>query len=203
MARHIEVIDIALPIEQAFELVADFARTSEWDPGVVSAKATTRAPLRAGSRFRVEVSLLGRTATYGYAITDFEPPSRVVLHGGDGRMLLVDEITLVSRGRGTRITWELRCDLAGLGRIADPLIDLVLPRIASRAAEGLRRYTRTLALRDRASQRPRKAKARPKATVQSKRTAASRGGQSAAAAKSQPKSDRKRNGEPVAREALS
>ncbi len=156
MARHVEVIDVALPIEEAFATVADFARTADWDPGVVSSKATTKAPLRKGSRFRVEVGLLGRTATYGYAITEFEPPSRVVLHGGDGHMQLFDEITLVSRGRGTRITWEVRCELSGIGRLANPLLDLALPVIVRRGAEGLRRYARTVVMRDHSAKRGRK-----------------------------------------------
>jgi hypothetical protein len=150
MARHVEVIDVPLAIEQAFDAIADFSKTAEWDPGVTSAIATTSAPLRVGSRFRVEVEILGRTQTYGYAITDYERPSRVVLRGGDGHVVLTDEITFVSRGRrGTRITYEVRSRGLGLMRLFDPLVDLALPFIARRAAAGLRRYARTIALRSR------------------------------------------------------
>ena len=155
MARHIEVIDVALPLEEAFEAIADFARTPEWDPGVVSAMATTAAPLRVGSRFRVEVELLGRRSAYGYAITELEAPSRVVLRGGDGVLQLVDDISFVRRGRATRITWELRCEVTGLRRLADPLIELVLARIARRSGEGLRRWARTQVLRARYKPRAR------------------------------------------------
>ncbi len=145
MIRFVEVIDVPLPPEQAFDAIADFSTTAEWDPGVKSATCTTSAELRVGSRFRLDVELLGRTRTYGYAITDYERPSRVVLQGGDAGTRLVDEITFVPRGRGTRITYEVRCELVGLGRLAEPLVDLVLPVIGRRAADGLRRYGERLA----------------------------------------------------------
>lgn len=155
MARYVEVIDVPLSIEAAFDALADFSRTAEWDPGVVSATRTTGDPIGVGSRFRVEVDLLGRRATYGYAITDYERPRRVVLRGGDGTTRLTDEITFVPRGRGTRITYEVCCELAGLLRIADPLVGVMLTWIGGRAVEGLRRFARTLALRERAAQRAR------------------------------------------------
>lgn len=152
-ARYVTVIDVPLPIEEAFDAIADFSRTESWDPGVKSAVCTTAEPIRAGSRFRLEVDLLGRTRTYGYAITDYERPSRLVLRGGDGATRLVDEITFVSRGRGTRITYEVRCRLVGLLRLAEPVVELGLMYVGRRASEGLRRYARTLALEGRASKR--------------------------------------------------
>ena len=149
MIRFVEVIDVPLPLEQAFDAIADFSTTAEWDPGVKSATCTTSAPLRVGSRFRLDVELLGRTRTYGYAITDYERPSRVVLQGGDAGTRLVDEITFVPRGQGTRITYEVRCELVGLGRLAEPLVALLLPMIGRRAADGLRRHGKRLAGRAR------------------------------------------------------
>lgn len=147
MIRFVEVIDVPLPLDEAFDAIADFSTTVDWDPGVKSATPTTSAPLRVGSRFRVVVEIFGRTQTYGYAITDYERPTRVVLQGGDAGTRLVDEITFVPRGAGTRITYEVRCDLVGPGRLAEPFVDWLLPIIGRRAAEGLRRYGKRLAAR--------------------------------------------------------
>ncbi len=149
MIRFVEVIDLPLPPEEAFDAIADFSTAAEWDPSVKSALHTTSLPLRVGSRFRLDVDLLGRSQTYGYAITAFERPGRLVLEGGNAGTRLVDEITFVARGRGTRITYEVRCELMGPLRLAEPLVDLVLPVIGRRAADGLRRYGRRLLGRSR------------------------------------------------------
>ena len=53
MARYVDAIDLPIPLEQAFDYLADFSRTAEWDPGVVEAERLTPGPPRRGSRFRV------------------------------------------------------------------------------------------------------------------------------------------------------
>ena len=50
MARYIDAIDVPLGIEDAFDYLADFSRTAEWDPGVASASLLTGGPPRLGVR---------------------------------------------------------------------------------------------------------------------------------------------------------
>jgi hypothetical protein len=83
MARYVDAIDLPIPIEEAFDYLADFSRTAEWDPGVEEARRLTRGKVRLGSRFRVTVSFLGRRIPLEYRITEFERPSHLVLSGGD------------------------------------------------------------------------------------------------------------------------
>lgn len=45
MARYVDAIDLPIPVEEAFDYLADFSRTAEWDPGVV--EAHRRPALRA------------------------------------------------------------------------------------------------------------------------------------------------------------
>lgn len=75
---------------------------------------------------------------FEYRITEFEPPSRQVLVGGKGSLRSIDEITFVSRPGGTRISYEARLELSGLGRLADPFLDVLFQRIGSVAVRGLR-----------------------------------------------------------------
>ncbi len=138
MARYIDAIDLPIPIEEAFDYLADFSRTVEWDPGVEEARRLTRGTVRLGSRFRVTVSFLGRRIPLEYRITEFERPSRSVLSGGDSSLRSVDEITFVSRPGGTRATYEARLELVGIRRIADPILDLLFQRIGRLAVCGLR-----------------------------------------------------------------
>ena len=138
MARYVDAIDLPIGIEDAFDYLADFSRTAEWDPSVAEARRLTRGKVGLGSRFRVSVSLLGRRIPLEYRISEFERPSRLVLSGGDPSIRSVDEITFVSRPGGTRVTYEARLELVGIRRLADPLLDLLFQRIGRLAVRGLR-----------------------------------------------------------------
>jgi dehydrogenase/reductase SDR family protein 12 len=138
MARYVDAIDLPLPIEEAFDYLADFSRTAEWDPGVVEARRITPGPVRVGTRFRVVVSILGTRIPLEYRITEMERPSRLVLTGGNASVDSVDEVTFVARPGGTRVSYEARLELLGLRRIAEPLLDLTLPHIGRLAVRGLR-----------------------------------------------------------------
>ncbi len=138
MARFVDAIDLPIPIEQAFDYLADFSRTAEWDPSVAEASRLTPGQIGIGSRFAVCVSLLGRRFPLEYSITGFDRPSRLVLKGGDDSLRSIDEITFVSRPGGTRVTYEARLELSGIRRIADPLLDLLFQGIGRLAARGLR-----------------------------------------------------------------
>jgi len=138
VARYVDAIDLPLPLEEAFDYLADFSTTAEWDPGVAEAKRLTPGAVRLGSRFRVVVSFLGRRIPLEYRIAEFERPSRLVLVGGDASLRSIDEITFVSRPGGTRICYEARLELSGPGRLADPLLDLLFQRIGRAAVRGLR-----------------------------------------------------------------
>ena len=138
MARYVDAIDLPVPIEQAFDYLADFSRTAEWDPGVVEAERLTSGRLGCGSRFRVVVSFLGRRIPLEYEITEYARPSRLVLVGGDDTLRSVDEITFVARPGGTRVTYEARLELAGLRRLADPVMQVLFQHIGRLAVRGLR-----------------------------------------------------------------
>ena len=50
MARYVDAIDLPVPIADAFDYLADFSHTAEWDPGVESAERLTPGPLARGPR---------------------------------------------------------------------------------------------------------------------------------------------------------
>jgi carbon monoxide dehydrogenase subunit G len=138
VARYVDAIDLPVPIEEAFDFLADLSRTAEWDPGVVEAERLSEGPIGVGSRFRVVVSFLGRTLPIEYRTASYERPTRLVLRGGDGSFRSIDEITFVERAGGTRVTYEARIELVGVGRLADPLLDWFFQRTGRLAVRGLR-----------------------------------------------------------------
>jgi dehydrogenase/reductase SDR family protein 12 len=138
MARYVDAIDLPLPIKEAFDYLADFSRTAQWDPGVTEARRISRGPVKLGSRFEVVVSFLGRKLPLEYRITEFERPHRLVLSGGDDALLSVNEITFVSRPGGTRVTYEARIELGGVRRLAEPVVHLMFQQVGRVAVRGLR-----------------------------------------------------------------
>lgn len=138
MTRYVDALDLPMSVEEAFDSLADFSRTAEWDPTVVEARRLTRGKARLGSSFRVSVSFLGRRVPLEYRITEFERPSRLVLSGGDSSLRSIDEITFVSRPGGTRVTYEARIELSGIRRPANPVLDVPFQRIGRLAVRGLR-----------------------------------------------------------------
>lgn len=138
MARYVDAIDLPMSVEEAFDYLADFSRTAEWDPSVVEARRLTRGKVRLGASFRVVISFLGRRVPLEYRITEFERPSRLVLSGGDSSLRSIDEITFVPRSGGTRVTYEARLELTGIRRLADPILDVLFQRIGRLAVRGLR-----------------------------------------------------------------
>jgi len=155
VARYVDAIDLPLTPEQAFDYLADFSRTAEWDPGVAEAERLTPLPVQLGSRFRVVVSFLRRRVPLEYAITAYERPHRLVLRGGDDVLRSIDEITFVSRRGGTRVTYEARLELTGIARLADPILQLLFQRIGSLAVRGLReRVAQDRSWTERSASRP-------------------------------------------------
>ena len=138
MARYVDTIDLPLPLEEAFDYLADFSTTAEWDPGVVAARRLTRGPVSLGSRFRVEVRFAGRPLALVYEISEYERPHRLVLRAEDDGLRSVDEITFVAKGEGTRVTYEARVELLGLRALADPLLHLLFQQVGRTAVRGLR-----------------------------------------------------------------
>ncbi len=142
MARYIDAIDLPLPIEEAFDYLADFSKTAEWDPSVTEAEQLTPDPVGLGSRFRVSVSLLGRALPIEYEIRTYERPHRLVLVGVDDGFRSIDEVTFVERSGGTRVTYEARIELEGLRKLADPVVDLLFQIVGRLAVRGLRERVR-------------------------------------------------------------
>ena len=138
MARYIDAIDLPIPIGEAFDYLADFSRTAEWDPGVEEAHRLTKGRVRIGSRFEVVVSFFGQRIPLEYEITEFDRPTRLVLSGGDASVSSIDEMTFVERPGGTRVTYEAKIELVGIRRIAEPIVDVLMQRVGRLAVRGLR-----------------------------------------------------------------
>jgi len=100
MARFLDAIDVPTPLDSAFDYLAQFQHSAEWDPDIVEARRLDDGPLAVGSRFEIVVSFLGRRIRMEYTLVAHEPPHRIVLRGTGGAVVSVDEITFPRSAAG-------------------------------------------------------------------------------------------------------
>jgi carbon monoxide dehydrogenase subunit G len=134
-----ERIETTLPVHEAFRFVADFANASRWDPGVVSSVQVGDGPVGAGTRYRLNVRMGGRTAPMEYVTTTWEPDRRVVLKGSGSGVDAVDEIRFEPIPGGTRIDYTADIRLRSWMRPLAPFAGGALSQIARNAREGMQR----------------------------------------------------------------
>jgi carbon monoxide dehydrogenase subunit G len=140
MTHRVErVIETACPIERAFDFVANFSTTEEWDPGIPSARRLDDRPIGLGSRFEL-LSRFGSTEqTIVYEITAFDPPNSVTFVGDGKRFRGTDVISFVpGQDGGTRVTYVADLGLKGLSSLALPFIRGRLDEMSDRAVAGLK-----------------------------------------------------------------
>ncbi len=137
--RVVRTFETVCAPEPAFDYVADFSTTQEWDPGIPSATRIGAGPIEVGSRFEL-VSRFNRTEqTIVYEITALRRPSGVTFVGEGDNFHGVDVISFAPRpGGGSLVTYEADLSLKGLARLAEPFIRGKLDTMSDHAVEGLK-----------------------------------------------------------------
>jgi dehydrogenase/reductase SDR family protein 12 len=147
MTRIHERIETALPIDAAFDYIADFANAQEWDPGTAASRRLDDAPVGAGSRFALDVRMGGRVAPMQYRIRDYDRPNRVVLVGSGSKVHAVDDIRFARMGDGTVIDYAADIQLGGPLRFIQPLLGGTFRKIGRDAAAGMDKALADVAIR--------------------------------------------------------
>ncbi len=147
MPRLHETIETALPIDEAFAFVADFANSSRWDPGVATSERLDPGPVGVGARYRLGVRMRGRVTPMEYRVTAYEPPRRVVLTGAGSGISAIDEIRFEPgpSGTGTHIDYTADIRLNGWMRLVEPFVGGTFDKIAKDALGGMQRSLDELA----------------------------------------------------------
>jgi carbon monoxide dehydrogenase subunit G len=139
MTKLHERIQTTLSIDETFAFIADFANSSQWDPGVATSERVDAGPVGLGARYRLGVRLVGRVAPMEYRITTFEPPTRVILTGEGSNVSAVDEIRFEATPAGTTVDYTADIRLGGWMRLIQPFVGGAFAKIAKDALSGMQR----------------------------------------------------------------
>ena len=138
MAEYTGTVDTTMTPEDAFDYMAEFSHTSEWDPNCESAERTTPDPLGVGSRFELRFSgVAGQNLELDYEMKEFERPSRFVLEGGSDHVHSVDTIEITPNGTGATVTYNAQLELTGAFKLANPILGMGLSKAGSEARDCL------------------------------------------------------------------
>ncbi|CAN5734106.1 SRPBCC family protein [soil metagenome] len=132
------VFETGCPQPTAFDFVADFSTTQEWDPGIPTARRLDDAPLGVGSRFELVSRLGSSEQTIVYEITAYDRPRSVALVGDGRRFRGTDVISFAPLDGGTRVTYVAELGLKGLAILALPFMRGRLDEMSDRAVAGLK-----------------------------------------------------------------
>lgn len=132
-----EIVETRLPIDQAFEYIANFENIVAWDPGVTAAARVSETQRGVGSEYALELQYGGSPLSMVYRVVEWDAPHLVVLEGDGDRSSAVDRISLLEIPLGTRVVYEADIRLKGIFRLAQPFLGGLFRGIGEGAREGL------------------------------------------------------------------
>ncbi|MEZ5100596.1 MAG: SRPBCC family protein [Thermoleophilia bacterium] len=139
MPRFRDTVPSSRSAEETFAYLAAFERVSEWDPSIESSVRVDDGTLRVGSSFDVVVRMGSGPLALRYTVTRLDPPRSIELEARSGRFDILDAIHVEPAGDGATVTYETTLATKGLWRLASPLVQRALDRLAAEAMTGLRR----------------------------------------------------------------
>lgn len=131
---------ITVPVarDEAFRRVADFGRAHEWDPALSSSSQETPGDPGLGTSFAIVAEFRGKATPMTYVITEWDPPTRLVITGTGEKSRAVDTIVFTDAADGgTTITYAAELGLTGVLKFAEPFLNKTFAAMADKAVEGL------------------------------------------------------------------
>jgi len=126
-----------VPVTAAFDFLADFTTTTQWDPGTVST-IRLEGDGGVGTSYRNISKFLGRTTELTYVVEERAQDARIRLRGENKTVVSVDTMTFGRSAAGTEVTYTAEFTFKGLSRFVAPLLKPALTRLGNEAEDGLR-----------------------------------------------------------------
>jgi hypothetical protein len=137
MAHYRTRIESALSQADAFAYMADFTNAQRWDPSVSDARYVGSAPIGPGAAFDLVARFAGRDVPLRYEIVEYDAPRCVVLEARRSSFVSRDTITVEPAGNGSVVDYDATLAFGGVGRLLDPVMQLIFNRVGARATGGM------------------------------------------------------------------
>jgi carbon monoxide dehydrogenase subunit G len=131
-------ITIGRPIDEVWAFFQDWARYSEWNPGVTEVRQTSPGQMDVGGTFVFVGKFLGRTFESNAVCTAYVPNERLATRTTSGPFLLEIDTRLEPADGGTRVTSSYRGENHGFVKLAEPVAIRVARKHFESANENLK-----------------------------------------------------------------
>ena len=121
-------VTIDRPVEQVWDVIADFELTTRWSRGVLEARQTSDGHLGIGSTLQTVVKAFGRRRTADYLVTEYEPNHAFAFEVTSGTMTSPARFLVEPAGAGTRLTASGEAEATGLYKLLAPILVRTLKR---------------------------------------------------------------------------
>ena len=124
MAPIVTSIEIDRPQDDVFAYVTDPSRFAEWQAGVDGGSAEGGTSPRVGARCTTTRRVGGTARQVTSEITKFDPPTTWGIHGIDGPVRAIVDVTVepLNGSAQSRVTIELDFEGHGIGKLLVPLV---------------------------------------------------------------------------------
>ncbi|HET9646794.1 MAG TPA: nitroreductase/quinone reductase family protein [Microlunatus sp.] len=118
-------LDIARPVAEVFDTVADQRNEPRYNPRMTASTKLTDGPIGVGTRFEATVLSRGKPLPISIEYTDFERPHRIASRSVMAGAVAAGRIRCDPIASGTRFSWDWTVTLTGAARLAGPVVGLV------------------------------------------------------------------------------
>ena len=143
MARYVARVRTSLPIDEAFDLLADMRHFADWDPGIRAVDQVVGRGAGPGATFDLRLALVPYPRTLRYVTEEFDKPSspdrkrEALLVAHDLLFTSVDRVSAEPDGDATLLVYDAEFRFNGPLRLGDIGLRPVFGWIARRADAGL------------------------------------------------------------------
>jgi len=132
-------VEIARPVEEVFDFVADQRNEVRYNPQMTGCTKITEGPIGLGTKFRATILSRGKPIEVVIECTGFDRPrslaSRSVIEG----LVATGQVRFDPIPSGTLFSWDWNVSVSGAARFAGPLVGLLGRRQERRIWTGLKR----------------------------------------------------------------
>ncbi len=131
--------EIDRPRAEVAAFASDPDNATAWYQNIVSVEWQSPRPLTVGSRVAFVAHFLGRRLAYVYEVLELEPGERLVMSTRQGPFPMETTYTFQDAASGgTRMTLRNRGEVAGLSKVAGPVLAAAMRRANRKDLDRLR-----------------------------------------------------------------
>lgn len=139
MASFDDTIELTVPAEQAFDLVADPRTATRWHPAIVrSTRTDDAAPVEVGTVTESVFVFYGREIDLAFETVELDRPRRVMTQAASKRARAREQFDIEPTPDGCRLRYRSELTMGGFLRVFDRGLQVTFDGVGRRALDGLR-----------------------------------------------------------------